>query len=196
MLVIGLTGGIGSGKSTVARLFEEKGIPIIDADVIAQALTLPGQPALQAINAHFDDPTLLKEGQLNRARLRDIIFQSPAERLWLEQLLHPLIRKQIETQIKAVVAPYCIVVIPLLVESGAYDFIDRVLVIDTNETEQIQRAAQRDHVSPERIAAILNTQASREARLAIAHDVIQNNGKMNDLIPQVEWWHQHYLSLI
>jgi dephospho-CoA kinase len=196
MLVIGLTGGIGSGKSTVARLFEKKGIPIIDADVIAQALTLPGQPALQAIIEHFNDPALMRAGQLNRARLREIIFQLPGERLWLEQLLHPLIRKQIETQIKAIVAPYCIVVIPLLAESGAYDFINRILVIDTNETEQIKRAAQRDRVPPEQIAAILKTQASREARLGIAHDIIQNNGTLDDLIPQVERWHQHYLSLI
>ncbi|EKD54445.1 MAG: dephospho-CoA kinase [uncultured bacterium] len=197
MLVIGLTGGIGSGKSTVTALFAEYQIPIIDADVMAQALTQPGQPALKEIVAHFQQhPLVDKAGALNRRLLREIVFDQPHERQWLETLLHPLIIQQIKTEIAALKAPYCIVVIPLLFETGSYPFLDRILVVDTTEAIQIKRIAKRDKSSSAQIAAILKTQSSRKKRLEGADDIIVNDNDEAHLKAQVASLHAQYLKYI
>lgn len=184
MLVIGLTGGIGSGKSTVATLFANHGVPIIDADIVAREVTEPHEPALKHITTHFGDHLLLKDGQLDRTALRNIIFEQPNERIWLENLLHPIIRQRIEQQINRVAAPYCIVIIPLLFETGPYPFLNRILVIDAPENDQIERAASRDESAQSQIASILKTQATREERLKGADDIIINQGPLTNLPPR------------
>ena len=195
MLVIGLTGGIGSGKSTVARLFAERGIPIIDADLLAREVSRPGTPAFAAIVNHFGKEILLANGDLDRAQLRHLIFTDTKQRLWLEDLVHPLIRDKIEQQIAQLKAPYCVAVIPLLLEVKPYPFIDRILVVDAAESLQLQRAAARDQSNAAEIEAIVKSQINRQHRLAQAHDVIVNDGSVADLVPQVESLHQQYLAI-
>jgi len=194
MKVIGLTGGIGSGKSTVAKLFADLGVPIIDADLIARELTQPQTFALDQISYHFGSSILKSDGTLNRPQLRQLIFSDPQKRLWLEKLLHPLIQQEIKRQIDKLNAPYCILVIPLLVESGAYSFINRILVVDTSEENQIQRLQERDQMTPSEVKAIMQTQATRDTRLAQAHDVIHNHGDQKELSQQVQKLHELYLS--
>ena len=195
MLIIGLTGGIGSGKSTVADLFAELGVPIIDADVIAHNLTQPNQPAVFDIVDHFPQEILLENGGLNRKRLRQIIFAHPSERKWLENLLHPLIEAEIKERIAKLSTPYCLIVIPLLFETKPYSFIDRILVVDANRQVQIERVAARDLVSPTHVEDILAIQTDREARLEGAHDVIENEGSKEELIGKVNKLHNMYLKL-
>jgi dephospho-CoA kinase len=193
--VIGLTGGIGSGKTTVANLFAEKGITVIDTDQLARDVILPGQAALKNIHEKFGSEVISPDGTLNRAALRKIIFQDSAKRVWLEQLLHPLIRAEMQRQIETSTSPYCIVVIPLLFETEPNPLINRILTVDIPEEEQIKRAQLRDQLPAEEIATILKTQASRELRLQKSHDVIHNHGTIKDLQSQVEKLHQHYLTL-
>lgn len=195
MLVIGLTGGIGSGKTSVANLFATLGAPIIDADVIAREVIEPSTQAFQTLVAHFSTAVLKPNGELDRAKLRDIIFKDERERQWLENLLHPLIRSEIERQIQHLTTPYCIAVIPLLLEVSPYDFIDRILIIDTPETHQIDRVTKRDKASREQVETILKSQIERSARLQKADDVIINDGKLEDLLPQVLKLHQKYLEM-
>lgn len=195
MLVIGLTGGIGSGKSTVTKLFAEKGIVIIDTDILAREVTAPTQPALKAIAAKFGATVLSPDGSLNRAALRKIIFNDDASRHWLEELLHPLIREKAAAQVETAQSPYCIVVIPLLFETAPNPLLDRVLVVDASEELQISRTVARDHLSVEAIKAILKTQVNRETRLKQADDVIVNNGSEQDLVAQVDKLHERYLKL-
>ena len=201
MQVIGLTGGIASGKSAAANYFADHGVPIIDTDLIARDLVAPTQKALKHITQHFGQDILQKDGTLNRIKLRDIIFTHAHERHWLAQLLHPLIREQVHqrithlkktTDLCATDIPYCIVVIPLLVENKAYDYLDRVLVIDVDETTQYQRLQTRDQLTSEQIQAILNTQVSRKTRLACADDVIDNNGDLKTLKAAVTAQHMVY----
>jgi dephospho-CoA kinase len=195
MLVVGLTGGIGSGKSTVARLFAEKNIKIIDTDQLARDLTQPENPALQHIVKLFGQDILLANGTLDRSKLRKMIFDDEEKRLQLEQLLHPLIRSEAKHQIELAQSPYCIVVIPLLFETAPNPLIQRILVIDATEALQLLRTASRDNISPDDVATILKTQVSREKRLSLADDIIYNDGKIEDLIPQVDKLHELYLSL-
>lgn len=195
MLVIGLTGGIGSGKTTVAKLFSERGIPIVDADIYARELTHPGKPAFQEIATHFGHEVLQKNGALDRPKLRKIIFENAKQRRWLEELLHPQIRKEMEHEIKTLKAPYCVAVIPLLLEVEFYSFINRILVVDSTPEMQLKRIASRDKMLKSEIEAIIKAQASREQRLSRAHDVIVNDGKLADLIPQVAKLHEKYLQL-
>jgi dephospho-CoA kinase len=194
MLVIGLTGGIGSGKTTVANIFAQYDIPIIDADKIAHALTQPHTDPFKQIVDHFG-PEILHNNHLDRKKLRAIIFSNAKEKQWLERLLHPIIQNAIEAEIKKITSAYCIAVIPLLIEAETYSFIDRILVVDSNKKLQIQRVSLRDHMPAEMIESILNSQVPREHRLTKAHDVIINNGKIEDLYPQVEKLHQKYLGL-
>ena len=194
MLVIGLTGGVGSGKTTVANLFAERGIPIIDADVIAREVTLPAEPGLKQIVEHFGQAILLQDGTLNRGKLREIIFTQANERQWLEKLLHPLIRQRIEQRLQAITAPYCIVVIPLLFEVKPYPFINRILVIDAPPHLQIERVTARDRLDPSQIECIMNAQTSRNKRLMGAQDVILNDGNIAGLEPQVQKLHEIYLK--
>lgn len=195
MLIVGLTGGMGAGKTTVANLFARYNIPIIDADVISHALTEVGEPAYLDIIKHFTSSILLPDKQLDRKKLRQIIFNDAQERIWLEKLLHPLIEQEMIKQIKNTVAPYCIVVIPLLFEVEHFSFIDRILLVDIPTLMQIERIKLRDKVPDDQIAAILKRQISRDEKLARADDIIANDGTFENLIPQVEEFHASYLEL-
>jgi dephospho-CoA kinase len=193
--VVALTGGIASGKTAVSDRFAALGVPVIDTDVIARAVVEPGQPALQEIVTTFGKGVLAADGSLNRRMLRETIFSDPAAKQQLENILHPAIREQVQRDIAAVEAPYCLVVIPLFTETSSYDWVDRVLVVDTSEETQIQRVMQRDHVSREQAEAALAAQTSRQARLALADDVIENNGAVEELDEEVERLNRRYLEL-
>lgn len=195
MLVVGLTGGIGSGKTTVAKLFERYRVPIIDADVIARDVIRPNTPAFEAIVEHFSQQILNQEKHIDRPKLRQIIFKTHDERKWLETLLHPIITEEITQRLKTINAPYVIVVIPLLIEAHTYHFIDRILIVDASMENQIQRVIKRDNVSFEDVIAILELQARRETRLAKADDLIINNDSLENLEPQVERLHQTYSQM-
>lgn len=194
-LVIGLTGGIGSGKSTCAALFSELGVPVIDADELAHALVAPGEPALADIIAEFGPEYLAADGTLDRGRLRQLVFAEPASRHRLEAILHPLIIININRLIESVQAPYCIVSIPLLLETGQSDLVDRILVIDVPEALQLSRTAARDRLAVDEIRPVLETQANRSTRLAAADDVISNTGSLDELAAKVQALHEEYLSL-
>jgi dephospho-CoA kinase len=185
MLVIGLTGGIGSGKTTVAKLFANRGITIIDTDQLARDVTDFGQAALAKIAEKFGPEILFANGTLNRVALRKIVFADEAKRRWLEELLHPLIRTEIKKQVNQAQSPYCIVVIPLLFETEPNPLIQRILVVDTPEKNQIERTQNRDGMPLEEIEAILLTQVNRAHRLKKAHDIIENHGSIADLERQV-----------
>ena len=196
MFVVGLTGGIGSGKSTVAGLFAELGVPVIDTDQIAHQLTAPGSEALDAIRATFPDAFLQDNGTLDRAALRRIVFGNEAARKQLETILHPRIRHEVEHALDAIRAPYAMIVIPLLVETGAYhDLLSRVLVVDCPEALQIERVMSRSGFSREEVETILAAQVSRTQRLAAADDVILNTATQDALRTQVSVLHQRYLDL-
>ena len=195
MFVVGLTGGIASGKSTVAALFENKGITIIDTDQLARQLTEIGKEALQKIALHFGKNILLPDGSLNRKLLRTIIFSDNTQRLWLEQLLHPLIRAEMEQQIHLAQSPYCLAIIPLLFESTPNPIINRILVIDTTEEMQLQRAQARDEITLEEAKLILLAQTKRDHRIANAADIIYNTGSLDLLKEEVDKLHHLYLSI-
>lgn len=171
------------------------GVPVIDTDRLARDLTQPHQSALASIIKHFGREICLPDGTLNRAKLRDIIFSTPKERLWLENLLHPLIQKAMEAEISTLTAPYCLVVIPLLFEVEFYACINRILVVDAPTHVQIERIMVRDNTSKSKVEAILKSQASRESRVARAQDLITNEGSLDDLMPEVATLHQFYLKL-
>lgn len=192
---VGLTGGIASGKSAVSNRFGALGAPIIDTDLIAREVVQPGHPVLGEVVAAFGKDILDTEGNLLRRRLREIIFSNPEKQDLLESILHPAIRAIVRERVAAVEAPYCMVVIPLLVESGHFDWLDRVLVVDVAEEVQIERLVQRDDVSEDQARAALAAQAGREARLAIADDVIDNSGDMAALDAEVQKLHARYLEL-
>ncbi|MEQ6342993.1 MAG: dephospho-CoA kinase [Gammaproteobacteria bacterium] len=197
MLKIGLTGGIGSGKTTVADSFAALGVPVIDADKIAHELTIPGQPALQDIVSAFGSDILHGDGQLDRARLRAIVFNDAARRKQLEAILHPLIRAEMRRRIayiEASATPYCILSIPLLLETGQTELVDRILVVDTPEDLQYQRVRVRNGLPDAEIAAIIHAQVSREQRLAAADDIIVNDDGLEELHQHVLELHQCYLK--
>jgi dephospho-CoA kinase len=194
-LIVGLTGGIGSGKSTVADLFQQLGIPVIDADVIAHTLVEPGQPALVEIIEAFGANTVDASGVLDRARLRKLVFSYPEQRRRLEAILHPKIRREIISLTTNIRTPYCIVVIPLLLETDQRDLVDRILVVDTGVDKQIARVTMRNGLPKHEIMAIITAQASRERRLAAADEVIDNNGSLNKLKSQVRAQHEKYLEI-
>jgi dephospho-CoA kinase len=195
MLIIGLTGGLASGKSTVAQCFQARGVPLLDTDVIARELVEPGQPALQAIQAAFGTEALDTAGRLDRNWLRQQVFSDPARRQHLESILHPRIHQVVINRLPTLQGPYGLIVVPLLLECAQKYPIDRVLVVDTPERLQYQRAEARDGLSSEIIAAILTTQATRAQRLAIADDVIVNDADLPSLERQVELLHTKYLDL-
>lgn len=196
MLIIGLTGGIGSGKSTVAKLFSDLGIEILDADEFSRRVVQPGTPGLTAIVSHFGEAILNANKELDRRKLRDKIFQQPEERQWLEHLLHPLIRQAMRERLTEVKSPYCIMMIPLLIESKPNELINRVLVVDAPEELQIKRAIARDQISRTECEAIMKSQAMRQQRLAFADDVIDNSKDLDYLKQQVEKLHARYKLLI
>lgn len=192
MLRIGLTGGIGSGKSTVAALFAQHGAPVIDTDEISRALTAPGQPAVAAIIRAFGPGVQNPAGALDRAALRDLVFRDRSKRHLLEQILHPLIRREVERRLEGLHAPYVVIVAPLLIESGFTDLVDRILVVDAKEEDQIRRVQQRSGLTEPEIRRILAAQLGREARLAHADDVIVNDADMAHLAQAVQRLDQAY----
>jgi len=193
--ILGLTGGIGSGKSAVAEQFGRLGVHWVDADHAARWVVEPGKPALQRIVEHFGDAVLTPTGELNRAALRAQVFGNADERKWLEQLLHPLIRQEIAEHLARAQSPYSILVSPLLIEAGQYRQTNRVLVVDVPESLQVQRAMRRDQSSEAQIRAILNAQASREDRLRHADDVLVNDRDLAWLEAEVQRLHDFYLTL-
>ncbi|MCA0403087.1 MAG: dephospho-CoA kinase [Proteobacteria bacterium] len=193
-MIIGLTGGIASGKSTVAALFKELGVEIISADTIAREITAKGEPALQKIVNHFGKTILDKEGNLERAHLRKLIFASNNERLWLNNLLHPLIRKEIEKRSIKARDTYLIVEIPLLNNPKDYPYLDKILVVVADEQIQVNRILNRDKGSLTEAKAIIASQMTNEQRLAFSSDVIYNNGSLQKLKNEVKKLHKKYLS--
>jgi dephospho-CoA kinase len=196
MFTVGLTGGIGSGKSTVADSFAARGVPIIDTDVLARALTASEGPALEAIRATFGESVIQADGALDRAALRRRVFADAGARHQLEAILHPLIKHCVERAREQLTAPYVLIVIPLLVETAGYwDLLDRVLVVDCSEDLQIARVMARSGLDRDEVRAIQAAQASRAERLAAADDVIDNSGSQESLDAQVAKLHQRYLAL-
>lgn len=196
MLTIGLTGGIGSGKSEVARLFQRLGVPVIDADKIAHQLVEPGTDTLGEVARAFGEAILTAAGRLDRACLAEIVFNDPAKKKRLESIIHPRVREQIRlNKYQYKDEPYIVVVIPLLVESGQLDLVDRVLVVQAPESTRVQRVSARDERHEEQIRAIIKGQADDAAREAAADDVLNNTGTLDDLQPLVLALHQQYLTL-
>ena len=195
ILRIALTGGIASGKSTVAELFAARGVPIIDTDRIARDVVEPGQPPLERLVARFGKGILTPDGHLDRPKLREIVFSDPKARADLEALTHPAIGTAVEALSAAAGGPYQILVIPLLVEKGLTGRVDRVLVVDCPEALQLERLQKRDGSSPEQARSMLNAQASRAERLKAAHEVIHNESDLAALRTQVVTLHQRYLEL-
>ncbi len=193
--VLGLTGGIGSGKSAVAEEFGRLGVHWVDADHAARWVVEPGKPALRLIAERFGEAVLASDGSLDRAVLRERIFQDLAQRKWLEELLHPLIRQEVADHLARAASPYAIMVSPLLVESGQYRQVDRVLVVDVPEAVQVERAVRRDQSSEAQIQAIIKAQVSREERLRHADDVLVNDRDLAWLKAEVERLHNLYLTL-
>ncbi|KJG21698.1 dephospho-CoA kinase [Photobacterium iliopiscarium] len=194
-MVIGLTGGIGSGKTTVANVFTEYGIDLIDADIIARDVVAIGSGGLARITEKFGNRILLDDGNLDRSQLRTAIFSDPQLKNWLNQLLHPLIREKMLADIDRATSPYCLLIVPLMIENNLQTLTDRLLVVDVDQQTQIMRTQQRDNVSLEQINNILAAQASRQQRLDAADDIICNNGDNQALLTQVAQLHLHYLAL-
>lgn len=195
MFKIGLTGGIGSGKSTVAKLFAELGVPIIDADAIVYALTAPKKSTYKKIIAQFGAEYLKSDGSLDRRKLRTLAFQNEEARIWLENLIHPLVFKEIRKRLKTISAPYVILVIPLLFETKACEIVDHALVVDCPEQMQIKRIQERDHTSAKAVKAIIQSQIPRKLRLALADTIIQNCDSLPTLKKQVKKLHGQYLKI-
>ena len=195
MFVLGLTGGIGSGKSAVAACFKRHGIKVVDADIAARQVVEPGMPALQTIAEHFGEQVLQADGTLDRAALRNIVFNDEQQRLWLEQLLHPAIGEWIAAELASATSPYAILESPLLLETEQRKSTQRILVVDVSTALQIERATARDDNSREQIEAIIAAQLPREERLARADDVIDNSASLADLESAVNTLHQQYLKI-
>lgn len=195
MLVIGLTGGIGSGKTTAANLFEKKNITVIDADKIARELVFIDMPAYQQICAHFGSKVLTNNNRIDRKKLGKRIFQNEKDRIWLENLLHPLIRAEMQTALEACSSDYAVLVIPLLLETNKNPRVDRVLVVDAPLELQQKRTQSRDNRLLDEINAIISTQIDRQTRLDLADDVIQNDGTLEHLQTQVDKLHEEYVKL-
>jgi dephospho-CoA kinase len=195
MKIAGLTGGIGSGKSTVARLFGELGVHWVDADDVAREVVEPGTPALERIAKHFGEQILTSEGALDRAQLRGIVFQQPEERAWLESLLHPIIRDELIRQLNPenYQLPYVLLVSPLLLETDQHELVDRIFVIDVPKDVQLERTMVRDTNSREQVERIIAAQMSREDRLARADEVIDNDRPLDDVTRQVRELHERLL---
>jgi dephospho-CoA kinase len=194
-LRIGLTGGIASGKSTVARRFIELGIPVIDADESARTVVQPGRPGLAQLTKRFGDGVLNAYGELDRPGLRNLVFADDELRHDLEAILHPLIRADMEHRADEAAGPYLVMAIPLLVEGGNQNRVDRILVVDVGEEVQLQRVMERDSITLEQARSILAAQASRAVRLQAADDVIVNAGTVADLRRAVDALHERYLGL-
>jgi dephospho-CoA kinase len=195
MLKVGLTGGIASGKTTVSQLFSELGIDVIDADLIAHQLVELGQPCLKKITQTFGKQILLNSGELDRIKLRQLIFSAPDAKQKLEAILHPEIRQQLIHQSDSSSSPYCILSIPLLIEAKMTSLVNRILVIDTKSDEQVKRLCKRDNIPPSEAIKIIATQSSSQQRTTVADDIIINNNSAEKLDNIVENLHKKYLDL-
>jgi dephospho-CoA kinase len=195
-LVIGITGGIGSGKTAASDRFESLGITVVDADIASRVVVEPGRPALAAIAEHFSEEAINADGTLNRAELRKRVFADPEERKWLEQLTHPLINQYLVEELTKAESPYAVLVSPLLVETGQSRFCQRILVVDVPVELQVQRTMSRDANDEAQVRSIIAAQASREERLKVADDVIVNDQGLEHVDGEVERLHQVYLELV
>lgn len=184
--IVGLTGGIGSGKSTIANLFSELDVPLVDADIIAREIVAKNSPLLAQIANHFGEQIILENGELDRAKLRQLVFSNEAERIWLDNLLHPAIRKAMLEQLSAQTTPYTLFVVPLLIENNLTSLCNRVLVVDVSPQTQLARAAKRDQNNLEQIQRIMNAQVSQEERLKWATDVINNDKDLAENLPHLK----------
>lgn len=197
--ILGVTGGIGSGKTAATDYLQQLGITVVDADVVAREVVAPGTPALAAIATHFGPEAIIRDGaqtgQLNRPWMRQCVFTDPTQRLALEAITHPAIRETLAQQLMAAPSAYAVLASPLLWESGQVNFVQRTLLIDVTEAMQVQRASRRDGVSPEQIEAIMKAQWSRAQRLARADDVVSNKGSLSALYQQLDALHQQYVVL-
>lgn len=195
MFVVGLTGGIGCGKSAVSERLAEKTIPIIDADVVAREVVAPGEPALDAIGKRFGEAVLLEDGCLNRPKLREIVFADEKQRVWLEQLLHPIIRDRILAKLENLESLYAVLASPLLLETDQHLLVNHVVVVDAPEERQIERTAARDNTSEDQVRAIIAAQMPREERLERADTVFDNSGDQSKLDANVASLHQALVAL-
>ncbi|MFO6423307.1 dephospho-CoA kinase [Motilimonas sp. KMU-193] len=197
MLIIGLTGGIGSGKSAASACFKQLGIEVVDADLVAREVVAPDSScaALAQITAHFGQGILTNKGELDRAKLRQLIFQDPEEKAWLNALLHPLIRQSMLAQLNACNGPYAILEAPLLIENQLQQYINKLIVVDVPESLQVSRAMARDNNSQAQIRAIMAAQVSRQQRLEQADFVLDNSGSLSELQQQVGALHQQLISM-
>lgn len=193
--VVALTGGIGSGKSTIANYFAKLGVPVIDADIVARVAVAKNSPALAQITQHFGIHILEKDGSLNRKALREIIFNNAQQRLWLNNLLHPIIAEMTKQQINAINAPYVLWVVPLLIENKLQKQADRILVIDVDPQVQLKRVTLRDNIDEKLAQKMLSSQISNKERLKYADDTIQNNNQIEVLLPIIEQLHRKYITL-
>lgn len=194
MYVVGLTGGIGSGKTVVSNRLQAKGIRVIDADMVAREVVQPGEPALARIQQHFGDEVLTDSGELNRSKLRSIVFANEKQRTWLEQLLHPLIRDRILQQLEESQSSYTLLVSPLLLETDQHLLVNHIVVVDADESQQLSRTRLRDNSSEEQIRAILAAQMSREERRSKADTILDNSGDLVQLEAQVDQLHEQLLQ--
>ena len=196
MFIVGLTGGIGSGKSVVSNKFLSLHINVNDADIASRKIVEPGQPALVEIENHFGSDILTKEGFLNRGKLREVIFSDPKEKKWLESILHPKIREYLVQEIEGSSSPYSILVSPLLLETNQYQLCSRILLVDVPRGIQVKRTVLRDKVPESQIEKIILSQMDREKRLEKADDVLLNTGTVLELEEQVLELHKKYLQML
>lgn len=190
--MVGLTGGIGSGKSTVSDMFTALGVSIVDADLISRKLVIPGSDTLRQITEHFGIAILQNDGSLDRKALRKLVFADAGAREWLEALLHPMVREEVLRYLAGITFDWVILSAPLLLESGMQDICDRILVVDVEEKTQIQRTRQRDNSTAAEVTTVMGTQLGRAERLALADDIISNEGSLRELQEQVSKLKQSY----
>lgn len=196
MFSVGLTGGIASGKTTISNLFAKMGVPVVDTDIISRNLLEPGELAFDQVCAHFGPGIVSADGKIDRARLREIVFNNPDEKSWLETMLHPLIyQRSHDAIITKAGAEYVLVVVPLLFETNFQSLVDRILVVDCPSTQQIERLVNRDHIKESLARKMLSQQLENTERVARAHDIIDNRTDDTDLESQVDTLHKRYLEL-
>ena len=195
VLTIALTGGIGSGKTSIASIFKSLGVPIIDSDTISKEIILPGKPCFKDIVNEFGKEILTNKGTIDRYKLRDIIFNNDKARIKLENITHPIIFKNIDIQTSLINYPYCLVIVPLLIETKSVKYFDKVLLVDTLENIQFERVTKRDSISPTLLRKIIKTQATRSERLKYADDIIENNNEIGNLNEYINILHKKYLTL-
>lgn len=195
VLTIALTGGIGSGKTSIASIFKSLGVPIIDSDTISKEIILPGKPCFKDIVNEFGEEILTNKGTIDRYKLRDIIFNNDKARIKLENITHPIIFKNINIQTSLINYPYCLVIVPLLIETKSVKYFDKVLLVDTFKNIQFERVSKRDSMSPTLLRKIIKIQATRSERLKYADDIIENNNEIGNLNEYINILHKKYLTL-